>query len=658
MTAMGWEMVAALVAVLLQAAQVAGEWPRSVVNSSSLGVGVPTEEFYAEEEDRRRLFRSTGVDALRLHLLYPDNVHDVATQLPEETYLFFCNYYYRSGPERDGYPWRGPVIMDTLGESVWIGQDLVERHALNLDVQRFRGEDILTFFDGDMVSIGFGDGRYIGLDSSYRKVFDLTPVGHPGGDAHEFTLTHDNTALCSVYVYEWVDASDWSNVEGADNTLLLHGTFQELDVDTNELLFEWSTRGHISHYDSARPTPPESHTFPYDYAHINSLEKTPEGDYLVSLRYLHSLYLVSGKTGDIIWTLGGKQSNFTMGEGADFHFQHDARFLQYPHVISLFSNEHTERGAEGPDRPSRGIILAINYEDMTVDLVEEYTVGTRSQAEGSMQVYNDYAIAGWGWDPHFSIHDRSTGELLYHAEFGVKGILGSYRTRLRRWHGYPSESEFRISTKRIMSDGELTNDFDIYVSWNGATEIHHYELYLVANGGGDGLYAHSFNRTGFESVTRYTVPDNYRKASRLAVVVRAITFDHSSLGHTRAWNLFTNKQAKWAEHHTLAPHLIVIITVSALVGLTIIVLAAFHATSRWRYSVLNSSKTSAQMYDISGDDENQAFHDDEDDDTERYHDEDSSSLKQNYRNAERPSSSLWSRITSTPNILRGWSRLH
>src|SRR5439155_194991 len=66
---------------------------------------------------------------------------------------------------------------------------------------------------------------------------------------------------------------------------------------------------------------------PYDFFHINSIDQEPNGDFLVSARNTHALYEIDHRTGKIIWRLGGKKSDFRMGKGTVFNWQHDAQRL-------------------------------------------------------------------------------------------------------------------------------------------------------------------------------------------------------------------------------------------------------------------------------------------------------------------------------------------
>ena len=65
----------------------------------------------------------------------------------------------------------------------------------------------------------------------------------------------------------------------------------------------------------------------WDYFHINSVDKDGDGNYLISARDACSVHKINGTTGEIIWRLGGKRSDFELGPNVAFCFQHHARFV-------------------------------------------------------------------------------------------------------------------------------------------------------------------------------------------------------------------------------------------------------------------------------------------------------------------------------------------
>lgn len=59
---------------------------------------------------------------------------------------------------------------------------------------------------------------------------------------------------------------------------------------------------------------------------MNSVDKSSEGDYMVSARYTNAIYKISAQTGSVLWTLGGPNSDFELEPGFNFSRQHDVCF--------------------------------------------------------------------------------------------------------------------------------------------------------------------------------------------------------------------------------------------------------------------------------------------------------------------------------------------
>ena len=85
---------------------------------------------------------------------------------------------------------------------------------------------------------------------------------------------------------------------------MLDGIVQELDIETGEVLFEWHSLDHIGLG--------ESYYEPFDYFHINSIEVYDEDHLMISARRTCAVYKVNRKTGEVVWRLGGKKSDFEM----------------------------------------------------------------------------------------------------------------------------------------------------------------------------------------------------------------------------------------------------------------------------------------------------------------------------------------------------------
>ena len=86
----------------------------------------------------------------------------------------------------------------------------------------------------------------------------------------------------------------------------------------------------------------------------------PDGGLLVSARNTWAVYKISRRTGEVRWRLGGKKSDFTMGKGTVFAWQHDARH-QGHNRITIFDD-----GAQPQVEPqSRGLVIELDQKTRT-----------------------------------------------------------------------------------------------------------------------------------------------------------------------------------------------------------------------------------------------------------------------------------------------------
>src|SRR6185437_9417426 len=220
------------------------------------------------------------------------------------------------------------------------------------------------------------------MDSSYKVVARVEAgLGKDSGDLHEFELTPRGTAL--ITAYKTVKGS-LASIGGPKNAKIADSIVQEVDVATGKVLFTWHSIGHVGIDESYIPlsgpgAPPPGG--PYDYFHVNSVDEEPDGNFLISARNSSAIYEIDRKTGDILWRLGGKKSDFKMGPGTTFWWQHDARRLS-DGTISLYDD-----GAAPPREPrSRAIRLRLDMQAKTATLVQaDDLTGVLAGSQGNAQ---------------------------------------------------------------------------------------------------------------------------------------------------------------------------------------------------------------------------------------------------------------------------------
>src|SRR5262249_41702715 len=157
--------------------------------------------------------------------------------------------------------------------------------------------------------------------------------------------------------------ADLSALGGSKAAAVFAGHAQEIDIATGKLLFDWNSLEHISVHESYQQLPHPGST--YDYLHVNSVSDTDDGNLLIGARNTSAVYKVDRSSGQVLWRLGGKRSDFTIDPAARFYWQHHAR-MHGSDQITLFDN------AVGKEKQSRGVLLALDTRAMHVRLDRAY----------------------------------------------------------------------------------------------------------------------------------------------------------------------------------------------------------------------------------------------------------------------------------------------
>lgn len=371
-------------------------------------------------------------------------------------------------PRGESVPTPGPIVLDNEGNLVWM--ETKYGQAMDLKVQNFKGNPYMTFWHGDD-SGWFGKGYYLMLDSSYNIFKNVTAVGHLDGDLHEFQITEDGTALLTAYQAQAADLTAY----GVEDGLIYDSIFQEIDLETGELLFEWRASDSYRVTDSLAPY--EQYQDAWDFFHINSVDKDEYGNYLVSSRYMCAVSYIDGKTGDVLWQLGGKNNSFadlSDGHATDFSWQHHARLYnegEHRALLTVFDNGAYYTKSLLREDHSRGLLIDLDTSEMTA-ILRHALVSPQNflvPSQGSVNILPDTGniLVGWGHHPAWTEYDATTGEVLCDTHLGATHLTAysrvkSYRTFKSSWVGRPQTSPDAV----LKVDEEM-----IYVSWNGATEV-------------------------------------------------------------------------------------------------------------------------------------------------------------------------------------------
>lgn len=181
--------------------------------------------------------------------------------------------------------WDEERISPTGGSHIFIRHDFKVSAALILDardlsvvyvdrqydrtsdirVQKDGQKSYLTFYEGPIVD-GHGDGNSVMYDDHYNKAYEITAQNlSVKSDLHEFQLTGHGTALVTAYEPVKYNLRPW---RGSSRGYMLDSVFQEIDLETKEVLFQWRALDHVDPSDSFYKVETK-----WDFFHINSIQK-------------------------------------------------------------------------------------------------------------------------------------------------------------------------------------------------------------------------------------------------------------------------------------------------------------------------------------------------------------------------------------------------
>jgi hypothetical protein len=377
----------------------------------------------------------------------------------------------------------GPMIISPRGQLVFY-QPLPATNGATYDVnvQPYQGHTVLTYTTGT---------TDVMLNHNYQVVGQVTAGNGYTLGIHEFQITPEGTALITVDKHvPW----NLSSIGGPANGTLIDDAIQEINIATGQVLWQWDADQHVSIKASYAGKPTSK---PYDFFHINSIQQLPGGNLLISSRHTWALYKIDKATGNVLWTLGGKYSNFKMGPGASFSWQHDAR-MHPDGTITLFDDG---AGLYQSEPQSRALRIRLDYKHHRATLVHAYTNNPSllSWAEGNVQTLADgNTFVGFGTTPYLT-EFSAVGKQLFSVHFDKP--LQIYRGYRYQWWGDPTWPP-------SIATGTLHHGTWVWASWNGSTQVVYWRV--LAGASATSLRAiGTFPKLDFETQMRVASTQHY-----------------------------------------------------------------------------------------------------------------------------------------------------
>lgn len=159
-------------------------------------------------------------------------------------------------------------------------------------------------------------------------------------------------------------------------------------------------------------------------------------------------------------------------------------------VLSTRVLTYVRRWIKAKDPISRGLVLTLDTEAMTVKIEKEFKAPSEIKAfrKGGMHYLpNRNALLGYGNEPALT-EFAPNGTILWDVRFGPlggdRGTADNYRSMKVNWTGHPTWNPSIAAGSSIQAPSQLLNNTlpqtapndTAYFSWNGATEM---ERWLV-----------------------------------------------------------------------------------------------------------------------------------------------------------------------------------
>jgi hypothetical protein len=338
----------------------------------------------------------------------------------------------------------GPEILNTQGQPIWFHPVPQGETATDFRTQTYFGKPVLTWWQGDEVN-GHGEGTDYIYNSHFHQIATVNAGSGLQADAHEFLITPWNTALITSYQPA---TANLTSIGGPANQAVLNGVVQEIDIRTGAVLFQWNSADHVPYSASEQPLP-ASPSEPWDWFHVNAAHLNTNGNLLIDARNTWATYDVNQDNGKVEWTLGGKDSSFSLraapgqeldSAGEIFAWQHDPEAIGHGDY-TFFDDEATIGAPEFSESRAVTVNLNLNTKVATLLASDDQPEGQLATSQGNAQTTDSGdLLVGWGSLPYFSAFDPK-GKLVFNAEFPAG--VNTYRAYLLPWHpggfGFPGQ---------------------------------------------------------------------------------------------------------------------------------------------------------------------------------------------------------------------------
>lgn len=319
------------------------------------------------------------------------------------------------------------MLMDGDGHLLW---EKISQHTL-LDFKKwnYHGRTRYTWLEQNPdLYPGSQAGNIVVADESLQELkrLSLLPFGivtdaaKNGFDGHDFILLDDEHYIAMAYVAQRVHNVP-ASLGTSGEAYVVCPVIQE--VQQGAVVWQWEGTRYPEFYaGSSFGNNFKDQTAAQDYMHMNSMCIDPKDGHLIcSFRSLNQIIKINRITGDIMWRLGGNNSDFSLSPEMQFLRQHHASFADDGKTLLLFDN------GELPGRPYSSILeFQLNETTRTITRFKSFDLPEPiSRIMGSVQKIGNHYFIGGGSGNYVLEIDYTTGEKI--LELKSTAAVPTYR---------------------------------------------------------------------------------------------------------------------------------------------------------------------------------------------------------------------------------------
>jgi len=259
------------------------------------------------------------------------------------------------------------LIVDQTGRVVWYR----ENSSSITDFQKQPdGTYTVAVNNGDLFLYAYFAAQYCQYDNLGNLLRTWSATGGWITDNHELRLLPNGDAL--VFAFS-ARVMDLTSIGGRPNAIVVGDMLQRVRP-SGEVQFQWDAFDHLPVDGIASPVDVQGAYV--DWTHMNAIDETSDGNYLLSIRHLSQVIKVDSATGAILWKLGGMGSDFQFAGDSfnGFSMQHGVRELPNGNIL-MFDN-----GDEHVPPQSRAAEYQLDFTNGTATLVWQYLAPPAIQA--------------------------------------------------------------------------------------------------------------------------------------------------------------------------------------------------------------------------------------------------------------------------------------